>query len=42
MERVYLGITPENILSIWLMFGLGYLLFALAYQAYSKYSGQAS
>lgn len=39
MDRVYLGITPENIVSIWLMVGLGYLLAALLWQAWSKYSG---
>lgn len=41
MERVYLGITPENIVTIWLVVGLGYLVVSLLYQAWQKYSGQA-
>lgn len=39
MERAILSLSPENILTVWLMVILLYLGSALAYQAYKRLSG---
>jgi hypothetical protein len=39
MDKVYLAWTIENWITVVLMAALGYLLLAMLWQAYNKYSG---
>ena len=41
-EETIISWTPTNWITVVLMVALGYLLFALVWQAFSKYSGRGA
>lgn len=41
MNRVYIAWTPENMITVILMAALGYGLFALGWQAFTKFTGKS-